>query len=58
MSRCQYWGLVINKDRAIMSRDLFLDGFIDRIARCFGLAKEFSFEVLKILAVLEFAFMK
>lgn len=41
-----------------MNPDLFLNGFIDRIAKCFGLAKEFSFEVLKILAVLEFTFMK
>lgn len=39
-----------------MNRDLFLDGFTDRIAQRFGLSPDFAFEVLAIAAVLDMTF--
>ena len=39
-----------------MNRDIFLDGFTDRIARRFGLSREFAFEILAIAAILDMTF--
>ncbi|TSA39440.1 MAG: hypothetical protein D4R63_09030, partial [Methylococcaceae bacterium] len=39
-----------------MNRDLFLDGFIDRIGKRFNLSADFSFEILAIAAVLDLTF--
>jgi hypothetical protein len=39
-----------------MNRDLFLDGFIDRIGKRFNLGADFSFEILAIAAVLDLTF--
>lgn len=39
-----------------MNRDLFLDGFIERICKRFGLTPDFAFEILAISAVLDFTF--
>ena len=39
-----------------MNRDLFLDGFIDRIGKRFNLGADFAFEVLAIAAVLDQTF--
>jgi hypothetical protein len=39
-----------------MNRDLFLDGFIDRINRRFGLTADFAFEILSIAAILDLTF--
>lgn len=39
-----------------MNRDLFLDGFIGRIASRFGLSKDFAFEILAVAAVLDMTF--
>ena len=39
-----------------MNRDLFLDGFIDRIGKRFNLSTDFAFEILAIAAVLDQTF--
>ena len=39
-----------------MNRDLFLDGFLDRIGKRFSLAPTFAFEILSIAAILDFTF--
>jgi hypothetical protein len=39
-----------------MNRDLFLDGFTDRIAQRFGLSRDFAFEILAIAAILDMTF--
>ena len=39
-----------------MNRDLFLDGFIDRIGKRFNLSADFAFEILAIAAVLDQTF--
>lgn len=39
-----------------MNRDLFLNGFIDRIGKRFGLTADFAFEILAIAAVLDLTF--
>ena len=39
-----------------MNRDLFIDGFVERIAQRFNLAKDFAFEILSISAVLDQTF--
>jgi hypothetical protein len=40
----------------LMNRDLFLDGFTDRIAKRFGLSNDCAFEILSIAAVLDMTF--
>jgi len=39
-----------------MNRDIFLDGFIDRIGKRYSLSKDFSFEILAIAAILDQSF--
>jgi hypothetical protein len=39
-----------------MNRDLFLDGFVGRIASRFGLLTDFAFEILAVAAVLDMTF--
>lgn len=39
-----------------MNRDLFLDGFTDRITKRFGLTANFAFEILAIAAILDLTF--
>jgi hypothetical protein len=39
-----------------MNRDLFIDGFVERIAKRFNLASDFAFEILAIAAVLDQTF--
>jgi len=39
-----------------MNRDLFINGFIDRIGKRFGLTADFAFEILAIAAVLDQTF--
>ena len=39
-----------------MNRDLFINGFIDRIGKRFGLTADFAFEILAISAVLDQTF--
>ena len=39
-----------------MNRELFLNGFINRISKRFKLTENFAFEILAIAAVLDFTF--
>jgi len=39
-----------------MNRDIFLDGFVSRIGKRFGLSTDFSFEILAIAAILDQSF--
>jgi len=39
-----------------MKSDLFINGFIDRIGKRFGMTMDFAFEILAIAAVLDQAF--
>jgi len=39
-----------------MNRDLFINGFIDRIGKCFGLTADFAFKISAIAAVLDQTF--